>query len=1534
MPNIRRTFIKGVMNKDVDERLLDDGFFRHAENIIINTSEGNNVGAIEKCLSNKKLTSIGFAEDVETLGTYVDNAKSKLYWWVTTNNSCLVFEYDFNSKVLYTLLEDDRKEEDRVLNLKRENLITGIVKIVSETPGKDLLLWTDNNMEICCINIERSKKYGKNGFDKEDIYLIKKPPISAPRIVLTFDDNFSNNIEDKFVAFAYRYKYLDGEYSAISAFSNYAFEPLGLKLDFDTNDNSGMINRYNAVMVYFNTGDKRVKEVQVLAKESNSNSVYIVETFDKEKESWDNFQEKSIIYSNNKLYKVLPEIDFFKQFDNVPKRAKALTAVSNRLVLGNYTEGYDLVDDEGKVINIDYKVELVSNKVNRVQGINYYLYYSYLLFYFRDYKKDNVINFSIEFQEEANKEVGFSFIGNLDFVLNKDVFDVLSLKNDDSFIQFINEYNRLIKQDLKFAERNGKDVEIIKYPEIVINTENANIRLELRNVEFRLDNTTYSYSLVFSSNTVVYSYATAKGRTLKSNRDYEVAIVYEDEFKRASTALTCINNTVFVPHSESDSINKIKATINNKAPYWANTYRLAVKSNILTYDTFIVTRFYSEEGFTWCKIEGNSKDKVKEGEFLILKKDTIKILQDIIYVEVLEKKEQPSDFIKGNKDSRGNDIIEEAGTYIKIKPNGFTMSSNDFQIFQDEKSDSRKTRGRYPDVLLDLFYDQKDKKSLDLPIGSSVYLWISSVNHLDKGRQENTLELTWNINLEGYNIDRWYSDHIENKNLWGNKGNSSENYKGKIRKSGVKLFIEGTKSASSGGRHGYIDAKIVIRINNGYYVFETKPKKDIDTGLFYMSPDSYKIKDGNHLADINQDNKQDIPAVINSIDFFNAYCLGEGIESYKIKDQFNSNSLNIHLSPTATSTEEYAEVIRYSDLTYGAAFVESTGINGLNSFNMALLNWKELDKQNGSIQKIVGREGNLLVFQKDKIGQVLYGKDMLYNADGTSNVAKVPYILGEYIPYAGEFGMSHPESFEQDGNRVYWVDAKRGNVLRLSINGISPITYGMEGWFKKILNEYYGAKIVGGIDPYNDMYNITIGDKPNLPVVVDCGFVLNMYKQNTPFIYEFKLNDLTGDAIINFNIYEGAATIECIYKGFNYVKSNIQGPDYILIPIPEISNDRILVKITPIGGEVSFDISHSCPIGKELRVRQIILADKTLLNKNTTSGYKWGNSSLFKNNNLFSQEEVIIDTEQVGTEGLGMFPKNNSEISVFSMQDASNNVVFNPKWNRIGYLISPPLTHSANEIADLSTKLEVVKESNVYYPSYKGKFEFDRTSIHDQMYIIWDYRYIGGEVDRPIISSIEFNNVWEFLINQTLEAAYISTLEIESKEMNSDTWNKQEVLLPLDISVNQRITFDYFDVEKDYLVRFRFKTHHNELSEWTQSLVESNYKIIKAPSELTYEKIGGGTTVNITYKSDLDQLLLVTHSEILIKEEDNQKWSDIIINKVFDSNGIQKHTFENLNKYKNYDVKVRFVTKNNTSEWSSILIEEIEHPDVPNTEIE
>jgi len=81
MPTLRNNFVQGKMNLDVDERLLKKGEYRTASNIRIANSNGSDVGAIEKSLSNEVITDLDLGENVVTIGGTADEFKERLYGW-------------------------------------------------------------------------------------------------------------------------------------------------------------------------------------------------------------------------------------------------------------------------------------------------------------------------------------------------------------------------------------------------------------------------------------------------------------------------------------------------------------------------------------------------------------------------------------------------------------------------------------------------------------------------------------------------------------------------------------------------------------------------------------------------------------------------------------------------------------------------------------------------------------------------------------------------------------------------------------------------------------------------------------------------------------------------------------------------------------------------------------------------------------------------------------------------------------------------------------------------------------------------------------------------------------------------------------------------------------------------------------------------------------------------------------------------------------------------------------------------------------
>ena len=72
MPELNRSFIKGKMNKDLDERLLPANEYRDAMNISISTSENSDVGAIENLVGTKFLDNVTFLKPLNYRTTSVD----------------------------------------------------------------------------------------------------------------------------------------------------------------------------------------------------------------------------------------------------------------------------------------------------------------------------------------------------------------------------------------------------------------------------------------------------------------------------------------------------------------------------------------------------------------------------------------------------------------------------------------------------------------------------------------------------------------------------------------------------------------------------------------------------------------------------------------------------------------------------------------------------------------------------------------------------------------------------------------------------------------------------------------------------------------------------------------------------------------------------------------------------------------------------------------------------------------------------------------------------------------------------------------------------------------------------------------------------------------------------------------------------------------------------------------------------------------------------------------------------------------------
>lgn len=1105
MPILQRNFLRATLDRDSDNRIIPSGRMRDALNIRVYSSESNDSGAIENCLGNIPLTDLQLTNG-KVIGSEVDSSASKIYYFITSDFKDIVAEYSEITGQTIVLLQSSKP--NGVLNFSKDYLITGINVIINGDSSKNLLAWTDDRNNPRIINIERAKTYDIDGFIEEDICLIKKPPRFAPTLQLNTTATAENYLEDKFLSFAYRYKYLDGEYSAISSFTNYAFSPKKFNLDYQTMENNGMTNTFNEVVIGFNTGSERVTDIELLFKRSGSNVVNIIEKFNKLDENWEDETTQTFSFANSKTYSALPIDELQRIFDNVPRIAKAQEVIGNRIVFGNYVEGYNIEDETGQDIKLDYSLELSSKDLS----------YNPLAFYetlagdpygsttliidFTGVQLIKGMRINFDFVMTAVGGTG-SFTYYFSYILQQDYTSGAVLSNDPHFTYFVEE----VMTSIFIA-----NVEVIA-PENTIETTygsftagatvSNNIQIKAPAITFLIDDTPLDpndnptnthnevFGFDFSDATDLWYRVISSDTSLKTNRSYEVGIIYLDEFGRTSTVLTTPENTIYIPQELALSQNKIVVNVNHKPPYWADRYKFVLKQNKGAYNTIYVNFFYEDKLYRWVKLEGANRDKVKEGDSLIVKSDLNGFLPNIVKVRVLEIVSKERDFILENIDLQEEEIIEEAGLYMKIKPVGFNMDlSNNLQWHYNDIVTPTNASGYGTNYIpfttdgygnpyslsLAGYLDTDTGLYVDYPvtIGTRIHL-IFEVKERPRGGGGSTFIYNQQHTAQGNhdNFQNWWDAEIVNLGTF----EEHVNYYFRRDPDTNQLQLVMSADANDGPS---MESTVNILFSKGDLIFETDPKEN-DTEIFYENGQTFEIINGAHLGNVENQIIGSNPAIC-EMDSFNCYVQGNGAESYQVKDSVLENFLNIDLRPSTTTLEKYKEVRRYADLTYSAPYNSNTNINGLNEFNLSQANFKDdVEKKYGSIQKLYSRETDLLLFQEGKVSRVLYGKDILSNLDGTTNLSAVETVLAQQIPYSGEYGISrNPESFAFFGNRIYFTDVKRGTPLRLSIDGITEMAqFGMTDFFKDVFRKFPISKYQGGYDPYFDEYILTLGTSDN-----------------------------------------------------------------------------------------------------------------------------------------------------------------------------------------------------------------------------------------------------------------------------------------------------------------------------------------------------------------------------------------------------------------------------------------------------------------------
>ena len=382
------------MNKSLDERLVPNGEYINAFNVRLGSTEDSEIGAVENSKGNAPLTTLQYVDgtplssEARCIGAFEDGANLVIYWFVhdpaftqgATGKLDLIVSFDVETgELIYHVISiDDGNGINTTLNFNSKYLVTAVNKI------DNLVFFTDNYNPPRVINI--NKNYGDprpavlvDDFNKDDILVIRKPPTSAPTINLYYVSSITDGyLQDKFLCFAYRYKYENNEYSAISQFTEPTFRPGIFNFSVNSYLNEGMVNQDNALTITYNTGSSKVTDIQLVFKEADSNVIKVIDTVNKKQNGFGSNEEReSTPFTHRKIFTVLPDSEILRLYDNVPQLAKAQTLMGNRLVYGNYFEGYDLITSFGGKVDFQYNLNLLSEEIDLItfpvnQGLGLY----------------------------------------------------------------------------------------------------------------------------------------------------------------------------------------------------------------------------------------------------------------------------------------------------------------------------------------------------------------------------------------------------------------------------------------------------------------------------------------------------------------------------------------------------------------------------------------------------------------------------------------------------------------------------------------------------------------------------------------------------------------------------------------------------------------------------------------------------------------------------------------------------------------------------------------------------------------------------------------------------------------------------------------------------------------------------------------------------------------------------------------------------------------------------------------------------------
>jgi len=944
--------------------------------------------------------------------------------------------------------------------------------------------------------------------------------------------NNSELYKTSFVNFTYRYKYTDGELSCLAPYSLPAFLPSVYSYSPKDGFNLGMENQVSEIKIKgFNNFNipKDVVGIDIIIKSSSSENHYIIRSINKEDEEFSegiyndgvfnsNYRRGSITLTSKAIGRTLESSQITRIFDNVPRTALAQEFSAGRLLYGNYLEDYNL-SAAGKKINPKIGINAVKNssafsatyagdylfEANANASDNNSVVYNDVVPCTTEFDPSNSYDNS-NYVFDVPEDGTYGFEASIDIM---GYFDPTGAGNSNNWVPSdfylalceSNSTGSVIGDELITGNINGNTNE---YVSLYLNGEVALTSTQYVCLVLKLNNTVDQYDAknarfqCVSSPSTTYTLTTLKGvPSIKSLRTYKVGIVYADKYGRQSTVVVEEKSSLSLSKTWAQYQSKLQVTARHLAPYWAETYKFFIKEVSKQYYNLILDAAFdnNDNETAWLVFNSADKDKVKIGDYLIQKKlhnSISPVTSEDAKWKVLDIQGTATNFSNPSGDNAGDSSFSIGDNNITIS-NAIISQASDLisKFFVKVNLDANFTTyigNDFADLGLignnnGAAFETEPKETFDL----DVFYEVSKAYPI-KLTNKNAYEY-----IEIGSSVSFFSSDPDTEELEFLVDNLIDTYGGQygkvIRVDGASSFPIGLDWTSSTPNSAVctikLDQNLPFNLISSYNIrlkFKSLDGSYVTAKVIDSALDTIRVIPYTHPTALHQDVTCSI-----ALPFSNCYAFGNGVESDTIRDDYNAESIFPYVQTGKQSgfrfslpDDGYKELKESTKIIYSNIYNEDTKVNKINQFLAGENIVKSINPENGSIQKLFSRDTDIIIFCEKKVLRGPINKNILYNVDGTSQLAATQKVIGDVYPYAsGDHGISrNPESFAVDEFRAYFVDKARGSVLRLSNNGLTVISdYGMNDWFSDKLKT--AQSIIGSFDTDKNEYNITVHEVTN-----------------------------------------------------------------------------------------------------------------------------------------------------------------------------------------------------------------------------------------------------------------------------------------------------------------------------------------------------------------------------------------------------------------------------------------------------------------------